>query len=463
MEKFMVDVWAVEGKALDAHSEEIRRLEAALLTDERVRDVATFLGKGPPRFYLPVEPEQSYAAYAQLIVNVADVSDISALIDQINDDYAQLLPGSLVAPRAYGVGPDNTYKFEMRINGPVEADPTLLREAATQVQDVLQTSPLLAFTTTDWRQRVPVVQPAFDQDRARFAQVTRADVSELINQVFDGSFVGVYRENDDRLPIILRNENEERATFANLEILQLPATPIRGPLPLAQVTDGTRIGWEDPLIWRRDRLRTITVQANPVPGYTFTQLMATIEDDLAKVELPEGFTMEMGGEQESTATAQASLIPGVIPAFLIVVFTLVLLFNAMRPPLLILGVVPFAMIGVANGLLVSGAAFGFVALLGLMSLSGMIIKNAIVLLDEINLLKREGQEAYQATVNASLSRLRPVALAAATTVLGVVPLLTDLFWVGLSVTIMAGLSFGTIVTMVFLPTLYCTFFNLKAK
>ena len=463
MQKFMVNLWAVEGTSLDAHDAEIRRLEEVLLSDERVLDVAAFMGEGPPRFYLPVEPESNYAAYAQLIINVEEVQEIPALIAKINSEFPALIPGSLVAPRAYGVGPDNSYKFEMRITGPVEVDPARLREAAARVQEVLRTSPLLAYTTTDWRQRVPLVQPAFDQNRARFAQVTREDVSNLIKQVFDGSYVGVYREGDDILPIILRNENKERATFANLEVFQLGANESRGPLPLAQVTDGIQVNWEDPLIWRRDRLRTITVQANPIQGVTFAQLMATIQEDLDAIQLPKGFFMEMGGEQESTVEAQTSLIPGVIPAFIIVVFTLVLLFNALRPPLIILGIVPFAMVGVANGLLFSGAAFGFVALLGLMSLCGMIIKNAIVLIDEINLFKSQGQEPYAATIAAARSRLRPVALAAATTVLGVIPLLTDVFWVGLSVTIMAGLSFGTIVTMVFLPTLYCTFFNLKAK
>lgn len=463
MQKIMVDLWAMEGTTLDAHDAEVKRVEDALRSDDRVIDVAAFLGQGPPRFYLPVEPEGSYAAYAQLIVSVTDVEEIPGLIAQINADFPALIPGSLIAPRAYGVGPDNTYKFEMRITGPPDADPAMLRDAAAQVQEILNTSPLLAYTTTDWRQRVPLIQPAFDQNRARFAEVTREDVSNLIKQVFDGSFVGVYREGDDRLPIILRNKNDERANFANLEVLQLGATSNRGPLPLAQVTDGSDLEWEDPHIWRRDRLRTITVQANPIQGATFAQLMATIQEDLDAMQLPDGFTREMGGEQESTVQAQASLIPGVIPAFIIVVFTLVILFNALRPPILILGIVPFAMIGVANGLLVSGAAFGFVALLGLMSLCGMIIKNAIVLIDEINLLKSEGQEPYHATVAASLSRLRPVALAAATTVLGVIPLLADPFWIGLSVTIMAGLSFGTIVTMVFLPTLYCTFFNLRPQ
>jgi len=463
MQKFMVNIWAAEGTTMDAHDQEVQRLEQALLSDERVIDVAAFFGQGPPRFYLPVEPESNYPAYAQLIVNVADVQDIPDLIAEINTDLSALVPGSLVAPRAYGVGPDNTYKFEMRVTGPTDADPELLRRTAAEVQEILRTSPLLAYTTTDWRQRVPLIQPAFEQNRARFAEVTREDLSNLIKQVFDGSYVGIYREDDKRLPIILRNENEERLNFPNLEILQLGATPNRGPLPLAQVTDGTELTWEDPLIWRRDRLRTITVQGNPIQGATFAQLMATVKEDLDALELPEGFFVEMGGEQESTVEAQASLIPGVIPAFLIVVFTMVLLFNSLRPPLLILGIVPFALIGVANGLLISGAAFGFVALLGLMSLSGMIIKNGIVLIDEINLLKGEGQDPYAATIGAALSRLRPVALAAATTVLGVIPLLPDLFWVGLSVTIMAGLSFGTIMTMVFLPTLYCTFYNIKAK
>ena len=172
--------------------------------------------------------------------------------------------------------------------------------------------------------------------------------------------------------------------------------------------------------------------------------------------------MEWGGEFEDTADATASLIPGVIPALAIILFIIVALFNAIRPLLIILLTIPFAIIGITAGLLAADTPFGFLALLGAMSLSGMMIKNAIVLLDQVNLELETGKSRYQAIVDSAISRLSPVVLAAATTVLGVIPLLQDVFWIGLAVTVMAGLSFGTILTMILVPVLYCTFFRVKS-
>ena len=179
-------------------------------------------------------------------------------------------------------------------------------------------------------------------------------------------------------------------------------------------------------------------------------------------ELPPGYFMEWGGEHESSRDSQASLIPGVIPAVGIMAFIVVALFNAFRPPLVILATIPFAFIGITWGLLGSGAAFGFVALLGAMSLAGMMIKNAIVLLDEVNVNLDAGRAPYDAVVQAGLSRLRPVMLAAGTTVLGVIPLLGDVFWIGLAVAIMVGLTFGAVLTLILVPTLYATFYRLPS-
>jgi multidrug efflux pump subunit AcrB len=203
------------------------------------------------------------------------------------------------------------------------------------------------------------------------------------------------------------------------------------------------------------------VQANPVLGVTFPTLHADVVDKIEALALPRGYRMEWGGELESSAKSQQSLIPGIIPAVAIILFTMVWLFNDFRPPLVIMLTIPFVLVGVIFGLILTDIPFGFVALLGAMSLSGMMIKNALVLLDEINLNIERGLERFEATVEAAVSRLRPVVLATATTVLGVIPLLQDVFWVGLAVTIMAGLSFGTLLTMILVPVLYATIYRLK--
>jgi multidrug efflux pump subunit AcrB len=205
------------------------------------------------------------------------------------------------------------------------------------------------------------------------------------------------------------------------------------------------------------------VEANPIQGVTLTTLLESVRTEFEAIELPPGYKLEWGGEYEDTVASQASLLPGMVPAAAVILFILVALFNAYRPPLVILLTIPFALIGIVAGLLAFDVAFGFVALLGAMSLSGMMIKNALVLLDQVNLNLSEGMSDYDAIVEAAVSRLRPVILAAATTVLGVIPLLQDVFWIGLSVTLMAGLSFGTLLTMVVVPVLYAMLFRIQAR
>ena len=196
---------------------------------------------------------------------------------------------------------------------------------------------------------------------------------------------------------------------------------------------------------------------------TLPTLRASIVEQVEAVEFPPGYKLEWGGEFESSRDSQASLIPGVVPALGIVVLIIVMLFNAYRPPLVIFLTIPFVLIGITSGLLAFNSPFGFLALLGGMSLAGMMIKNAIVLLDEVNVQLADGKSRYDSVLEAAMSRLRPVMLAAATTVLGVAPLLQDVFWVGLAVTVMAGLTFGTVLTMVLVPVLYATLYGLKGE
>jgi multidrug efflux pump subunit AcrB len=462
MTKFMIDYWAPEGTRIQTVSADLEAAEKKLLADERVDSVATFIGAGPPRFYLPVDPESPYQSYAQFIVNVNDFRDITDLLNELGVWFDEEYPQALIPMRRYGVGPSNTWKFEMRISGPSTADPATLRSLAGQVVAIVEANPLSADVRSNWRQRVQKVVPEYNQERARWAAVSREDIADATKRAYDGLSIGLYREEDDLIPIVLRHVEEERASVGNMKALQVQPGSSTHTLPLAQVTDDIITEWEDPLIWRRDRRRTITVESNPIFGVTLPTLRASVLGQIEAIELPPGYAMEWGGEHEDTADSQASLIPGIIPTAGVILFIIVALFNAFRPPLVIIMTVPFAVIGITAGLLTTGTPFGFLALLGAMSLSGMMIKNAIVLLDEINLQLESGKSRYQAVIDSAISRLRPVGLAAATTVLGVIPLLQDIFWIGMAVTIMAGLTFGTILTMVIVPTLYCTLFRVQS-
>jgi multidrug efflux pump subunit AcrB len=461
MTKFMIDYWAPEGTRIQTVADDLKRAEKKFLEDKRVDSVATFMGAGPPRFYLPVDPESPYQSYAQFIVNVHDYRDISDLMNELNSWFGENYPQAMVPIRRYGVGPSNTWKFELRISGPSIADPGTLTSLAGQVVDILDNNPLAAYPRTNWRQRVQKVVPEYNQERARWAVVTREDIARSTKRAYDGLPIGLYRENEDLIPIVLRHVEEERESVSNMKALQVQPASSTYTIPLSQVTEGIATDWEDPLIWRRDRRRTITVQAHPIFGVTLPSLRSSLLKDVEAIKLPPGYTMEWGGEHEDTVESQASLIPGTIPTAAIILFIIVALFNAIRPTLVIIFTIPFAAIGITAGLLATGTPFGFLALLGAMSLAGMMIKNSIVLLDQINLEIEAGKNRYQAVIDSAISRLRPVVLAAATTVLGVIPLLQDVFWIGMAVTIMAGLSFGTILTMIMVPTLYCTLFRVK--
>src|SRR5215470_7365744 len=459
--QFMVDVWLPEGTQIERTSEVVGEIEKLLKNRKEIRSVASFIGQGPPRFYLPVEPEKPYSSYGQLIVSLKDFREADRLMKEIDVWAGENLADAEIIPRKYGLGPSETWSVRLRISGPAVADPATLRRLADEAKEIIAASPQAKVVRTDWRQRVPIIVAEYDITNGRWTNVDRKSVADATRRAFDGVSVGIYRQQDKLLPIVLRAVDSEReeaaAALPNLQV----SRPLGGStIPLGQVTRDIRLGWEDPLIWRWDRRRAVTVQAVPVGLATELRTPELVEK-IAKIKLPPGYTMEWDGEYKNSRDAQASLIPGIVPAALIVALILVGLFNSCRKPLIIALIIPFALIGVTLGLLITRQPFGFVALLAAMSLAGMMIKNAIVLVDEIGALQAAGQVLFDAIINAAVSRLRPVLLAAGTTVLGVIPLLTDVFWVSMSVVIMFGLTIGTVITMVLLPTIYSLLFGIK--
>jgi len=460
MTKFTVDYWAPEGSRIESTSEGMEIIEQHLLKDSRVKTTASFIGQGSPRFYLPVSPENPSAAYGQIIVNVNDLDELDAVVVELRAWAANNLPNAMVRVRQYGVGPSVTWKFEARFLGPADADPAILRGLSEQGMSILRQSPIAKEVSTDWRQQVLEVVPEYSQIKARRTGISRSDLANTTKRFYDGYRVGTYRRGDTQLPIIVR-ENIERRSVNDLEVLQIEPENQSTSVPLGQVINGVSVGWVNPIIWRYNRHRAITVQASPIAGITAATLRTSVIKQFEAMPLPEGYRLQWFGEHKSTIEAQASLVPGIVPAFALILFILVALFNAIRPMVMIVLIIPFVMIGVSFGLQVSGAAFGFVAILGVMSLAGMMIKNSIVLVDQIEFEKAQGKDPHQAIIDATISRIRPVFLAAATTVLGVTPLVADLFWQGLAISIMAGLSFGTVLTMILLPVLYSFFYKTK--
>ncbi|MGL4964111.1 MAG: efflux RND transporter permease subunit [Inquilinus sp.] len=461
MTKFMVDYWMPEGTRIERVSEDLAEVEERLRQDPRVAEVASFIGSGPPRFYLPVEPEAENSAYGQIVVNVHDQSEIDSLIAGLQPWLADRFPEALVPLRKFTVGPGDTWKFELRISGPGDADAATLRMVGNQVLDLLRASPYSGLSQTDWRQTVLEIRPDYNAARASWASITRDDIARTTRRTYDGLPIGLFRDGDEIIPIVMRNVEAERTRPEDIDVLGVRGVASTSAVPLAQVVSGVDLAPQQAVIARYNRRPTLTVQAIPPLGVTFPTLYKDVAPKIEALALPPGYRVEWGGEQENSTKSQASLIPGVIPALAVTAFIMVALFNALRPPLVIALTIPFALAGVVFGLLITGVPFGFVALLAAMSLAGMMIKNGLVLLDEIETGIARGQDRYTATIEAAVSRLRPVLLAAGTTVLGVIPLLPDVFWVGLAVTIMAGLSYGTVLTMILLPVLYATLYRLR--
>jgi multidrug efflux pump subunit AcrB len=460
--QLMIDYWGPEGTRIQTVSAALRDIEEKLLDSEHVAHVATFVGQGPPRFYLPVDPEGRNPSYGQLIVNTPTLDDVNAVIAEIEPWLVENVPEALVRVRKYGVGPSETWPFEARFTGPAEADLGTLRRLGSEGLTLLRGNPLAKDIRTDMREQVLRIVPDYDQTNGRWANISRSEIAQTTKRSFDGLPVGLYREGRDLYPILLRHEAaERRAAAANIDLLQIQAASSTKVIPLSAVTTEIRAEWEDPIIVRWNRRRAVTAQG-AAEGVTFPTLRESVVEAFDAIPLPPGYELIWDGEHASTVEGQAGLLPGIVPAVVIMLFIIVALFNAIRPALIIIFTSPFMFIGITTGLLVAQAAFGFVALLGAMSLSGMMIKNSIVLLDQVGVELEEGKAPYQAVIDAAVSRLRPVLLAAATTVLGVIPLLKDLFWVSMSVTIMAGLAFGTVLVMVLVPVLYATLFGLRA-
>lgn len=458
--QFMVDVWLPEGTRIETTSFTLAEIEDHVAAIEGVTAVSAFIGRGPPRFYLPVEPEGPNSSYAQLIVNTVNPRAVDQILPSLQAWVDSSIPEAVVITRKYGLGPFMSWPIEARIIGPAFADLDVLRSLGEQAAEVLHNSPHSKTVQVNWRERTPRIVADFDQANARWTGIQRSDVASSLRRANDGSVVGLYREGDKLLPIMLRNDARDRAQASrNLDVLQVRPLISDRSVPLAQVTTGLETKWQDPMIFRFNRMRTICAQG--VPSGLATDFLDDVRAEIDAIPMPAGYSLRWHGEYRSSRDAQLSLVPGVIPAFIIMALVIVGLFNNYRQPLIILCIVPFALIGVVAGLLATRQPFGFVALLGAMSLAGMMVKNAIVLLDEVNSLKRDGQPEYDALINAAVARLRPVLLAAGTTVLGVIPLLSDVFWASLAVVIMFGLAIGSVITMILVPVLYALFYRTK--
>ncbi|BBN83290.1 multidrug transporter AcrB [Pseudoalteromonas sp. A25] len=457
---FYVDYWHYQGADIRSTADNLAVIESFLQAQPLVEEVTTTIGQGAPRFMLTYAPEKQYAAYGQLIVRVSDREAVKTMISKLRAfEQNNFLAGELKIKRME-IGPSTDAKIEARFSGP---DPVILRQLAAKAKQILAKDDGAFNIKDNWRQRTKVLRPAFNEQKARRLGISKSDVDQLLLTTVSGNKVGLYRDGTQLLPIVARSPEEERKNVENLNDLQIFSPVLGVYVPITQVVDDFKVMWEDPLIMRRDRKRTITVMADHdvIGDETPAKLFARVRGEIEAIDLPHGYEMEWGGEFESSSEAQKAIFGSLPIGYLAMFMITVLLFNSLRQPLVIWSTVPLAIIGVTAGLVALNAPFSFMALLGLLSLSGMLIKNGIVLIDQINHELAQGKAPYQAVFDSGVSRVRPVSMAAITTILGMIPLLFDVFFKSMAVTIMFGLGFATILTLIVVPVMYCVVFGIK--
>jgi multidrug efflux pump subunit AcrB len=457
---FYVNLIEPQGTDILVTDQTVREVGAYAGALDGVESVNAFVGRGATRFMLTYAPEQANSAYGQLIVRARDLEVIPRLAEQIQTHVREAYPDLEVRTERIVFGPPAGARLEARIQGP---DADVLRAIADEAMTRLRAEGDVRDLRTDWRQRELVIEPEIVDERARSIGVTREDIGETLRFVNEGLTVGVFREGDDLIPIIARAPVPERVEAEALSDRLIWSPAQDAYVPMNQVVAGFELTARDALIQRRDRVRTLTIQANPPCEETAASAFVRFSEIVSSIELPRGYSIEWGGEHEASQEANASL-GGVLPfSFIVMLMVSFLLFMKVRQPLIIWAVVPMSICGVTWGLLITDTAFSFTALLGFLSLSGMLIKNAIVLVDEIDQRIDRGEAGGLAVLEGSISRLRPVMLAAGTTILGMTPLIFDAFFRGMAVTIIAGLAFASVLTLVAAPCLYAAFFRLPRR
>jgi multidrug efflux pump subunit AcrB len=466
--QFMVDVYLPAGthiRETEAFAEDFREYIQKL---DGVTHVTSLIGGGGLRFLLVYSPEHENRAYVQFLVDVDDWRQIDPIAAAIQQELDTNRPGANGIAKRFLLGPGSGGRIQVRFSGP---DPAMLRQLGEQAMQVLEEDGNAVAVRSDWQEPVQVIRPRLLEQQARRNGLTRVDVARALETSFEGRPVGLYREpgtegtglfpQENRLlPIIARPPQAEREDAAAIGNLQIWSPAAARMIPLAQVTAGTEVAWENPVIARRDRSPTLTVHADPRRGLP-SQLRDRVRDRIEEIELPPGYRLEWGGEYEDSGRARGALAEPIPWFFAIMAFIVVALFNSIRTTVLIWLVMPLCIIAVTAGLLLTGMPFGFMALLGLLALGGELIKNQIVVVSKIKTLIDKGTQPYRAILEGCTSKMRPICMVVLTTVLGMIPLVTDPFFSSMAVTIMFGLSFAAVLSLLVTPVLYAIFYGIR--
>lgn len=456
--ELMVDLELAEGSSLRATEQQTKQLEALLAKRADIQNYVSYVGTGSPRFYLPLDQQLPQTNFAQFVVLARDTDARETIRSWLINDVAPQFPALQFRVTRLENGPPVGYPVQFRVSG---EHTDRVQEIAHKVAERVRANPHVTNVNLDWDEPSKIVRLDIDQERARVLGVSTAQVSQFLTSSLSGLSVSTYREGNELVEILLRGPEDERSRLDLLGSLAVP-TSNGTSVPLSQIAN-VEYAFEDGIIWHRDRLPTVTVRADIrnelTPPTVVAQILPTLEE--IRSQLPQGYLLETGGTVEDSARGQNSINAG-LPLFLLVVVTLLMLqLRSFSRTALVLLTAPLGLIGVTLALLIFRVPFGFVAMLGTIALAGMIMRNSVILVDQIQQDIDAGHDRWHAVIDATVRRFRPIVLTALASVLAMIPLSRSAFFGPMAVAIMGGLTVATVLTLFFLPALYAAWFKVK--
>ncbi|MEP9379933.1 efflux RND transporter permease subunit [Aquabacter sp. CN5-332] len=458
--ELLVDLRLPQNASIYASETLAERFDALLKDDKDVARWSTYVGRGAIRFYLPLNVQLPNDFFAQAVIVAKDVAARERLRVRLEKALENDFPSVVGRVYPLELGPPVGWPVQYRVVGP---DIEKVRAIAFDLAHVLDTDPRTERVNFDWIEPTREVRIRVDQNQARLLGLSTQSLAGVLNTVMSGRPVTQVRDDIYLVNVVLRATDEQRVSLANLSTLQVPL-PSGRTVPLSQLAT-FEYTQDYPVIWRRDRVPTLTVQADVIPGKLPESVVSALAPKIAQINktLPRGYRIETGGTVEESVKSQASVV-AVVPVMLLIMFTVLMLqLQSFQRLILVLSVAPLGLIGVAAALLLSGKPLGFVAILGVLALIGMITKNAVILIGQIEAEREAGATVWDAVVTASCTRFRPIMLTAVSTVLGMIPIAPTVFWGPMAFAIMGGLLVATMLTLIFLPALYVTWFGPDAR
>ncbi|WP_262695657.1 efflux RND transporter permease subunit [Kordiimonas aquimaris] len=456
--QIVVDYQLPEGTDISQTTQDMLRLEKYVQGIDGVKHVQTLIGGKTLRYMLTYDAGSNNSADGQLLIKIDDYRKGDVIIPQLQVYMDDNFPSGLGKAWKFRLGPGGGSKIEAVFYGP---EAKVLRSLANEAKAIMAADSDAVLIKDDWRRAVSYIEPIYSQSKGERVGITRKEFSDALQSNFSGQQRGVFREGDDLIPIIFRAPEVERARPWSMASIQVLSPTTNKTVPLGQLLEGVNVKWRDGRLLREDRVLTIKAQADPASGVLADDLFNRLKPQIEGIALPAGYNMKWDGEFGSSSEAQSNLATSIPLGFIAMVLVVVILFNRIRQPIIIWAVVPLGLIGVVFGLIITGTPLEFMGLLGLLSLSGLLIQNSLVLVDNTDNLIADGMPRFDALVESAASRLRPVMMGAFTTVLGIIPLYFDAFFKSMTVVLAFGLSFATLITLLITPVLYALFFRIK--